>query len=80
MAKKHKEAGRPAGAPNRGNSYSRTCKTNIRVTEGFKQTIQLLIEAEPGKSEADLIHEALQQFAVRKVNTKKGIYWVNRIL
>jgi hypothetical protein len=79
-SKKVKEAGRPAGSPNMGNDNLRTYRITIRVTEGYMETIQALIEADPKKSIADIAHEALQLYAVRKVSSKKGLYWLNRIL
>ncbi len=79
---KIKETGRPPGSPNQGNTYPRTEQVNFRATEGYKQTIKALqLQDTAGKlSEADIMHTALQLYAIRKLSKKVDIYWVNRII
>lgn len=79
---KIKDKGRPPGSPNQGNSYTRTEQVNFRATEGYKQTIKALQLQDPANklSEADIIHTALQLYAIRKLSKKGDIYWVNRII
>jgi len=79
MAKKYKEAGRPPGAPNKKSQYQRTASLNIRVTEGFENTVLALIAAELYKSKSDVLHDALQQLAYKKLTDKKDIFWVSKI-
>lgn len=76
----YKEAGRPAGSANKTSGYPREYISKIRCSEGFKETIRILKDLDPKKSEADIIHEALQLFAIRKVSNNKDLYYVNRIL
>jgi len=79
---KPKEPGRPAGAPNKGSSFTRDYFTKYRVTEGYKETIRALQQQDPGKklSEADIMHECLQLYAIRKLYNKTDLYYVNRII
>lgn len=79
--KKLKEPGRPAGAPNRGSTYPRNEECKFRCTEAFNKTIEALQLQDPANklSKADILHEALQMLAVRKLSKKVDMYWVNRI-
>ena len=79
MGTKFKEAGRPPGSPNKKSQYQRTASLNIRVTEGFENTLQWLISEEIYKSKSDVLHDALQQLAYKKVTDKKALLWISKI-
>lgn len=70
------------GSPNKGNGYLRSKGLNILITEGAAETIDALKALDPsGKtSRSDVIHEALQLYAIRKLSDKRDLYYVNRIL
>lgn len=76
---KFKTAGRPAGKANKRSGQLRSQETNIRCSEGFNETIKMLVATGNYSSKADVLHEALQQLAFKKLTDKKGIFWANKI-
>lgn len=81
-AKKSKKvtfAGRPAGAPNQKSMFLRNIPKSIRMSEGMAETLKALVATGSYKSEADVLHEAVQQLGFRKLSIDKDIYWLNQI-
>jgi hypothetical protein len=76
---KIKEAGRPPGAANKRSAFVRNHKYQGRCTEGFIKTVQALIGAGIYKTPADVIHEAVQLLANKKLTTAKDRYWITQI-
>ena len=79
MAKKFKEAGRPVGAANLKSGYVRDEKISCRVTEGLNKTVAALMEECGYKSPSDVLHDAIQQLAYKKITDKKSLFWVSKI-
>ncbi len=79
---KIKDTGRPAGSPTRGNMYPRDEWHKIRCTEGYKKVLAAIKLQDPaGKlSDSDILHEALQMYAIKKLSKKTDIYYVNRMI
>jgi Arc/MetJ-type ribon-helix-helix transcriptional regulator len=77
---KIKEAGRPPGAPNKKSIYVRDEDLKIRASEGLNKTITALIASGEYKSKADVIHDAVQHLAYRKLSKKTDLYWMKRIM
>ena len=74
-----KEAGRPAGSPNKGTGYVRNISMSFRATEGLQKTIEALIASGNYKTKSDVIHEAVQILGFKKLSKKMEIYWLNKI-
>lgn len=73
-----REAGRPRGAIGTKNAFARDeiC-TQFRCSSGFNKTVAALIDTGNYKSKSDILHEALQLLAVRKL--PGTFYHINRI-
>lgn len=72
-----KFTGRPKGAMNKASGQLRKEVCHIRCSEGFNQVLDLLKTDEISK--ADILHDALQQFAFKQPATKKLKYWITKI-
>jgi hypothetical protein len=76
------DPGRKPGSPNTatGNQRDHTL-TATRVSAGFMKTLEHLVELDTtGKtSRADILHEALQLYAFKKVADPAALHWVNKI-
>ena len=79
MAKaiKTKATGRPGGSPNKSSGQVRNENYQLRCSEGFNKVLEAL--AVNGKSQPDILHEALQQYAIRNTDDKKIIFWIKLI-
>ena len=51
-----------------------------RATEGLNKTIDALMATGAYKSKADVIHEAVQMLAMRKLSKKIDLYWISKIM
>lgn len=74
---KTKAAGRPGGSPNKSSGQVRNENYKLRCSEGFNKVLEAL--AVNGKSQPDILHEALQQYAIRNTDDKKIIFWIKLI-
>jgi len=74
-----KDSGRPKNAPNRKSAYVRDERISCRVTEGLNKTVAALIEECGYKSPSDVLHDAIQQLAYKKITDKKSLFWVSKI-
>jgi hypothetical protein len=79
-SKKIKEPGRPAGSPNAKSAVLRdeVCR-QFRCSEGYNKTLEALMATGNYKSKSDVLHEALQQLAIKKLQDPAAIWWINKI-
>jgi hypothetical protein len=74
-----KFAGRPVGSPNKKSQYPRDEKfKQFRCSQGFTQTVEAL-KRELSCSGADVMHDALQLYAFKKLKDSEDILWANKI-
>jgi len=73
-----KKAGRPVGSIGTKTAFARDefC-TQFRCSRGFNEVVKELIASGQYKSKADVLHEALQILAARKL--LGTFYWINKI-
>lgn len=77
---KPKDPGRPAGSPNKGSQFPRNeAMPHLRCTEAFNQVLQELASMD-NVSRADVLHEALLQFAYRHRKSAKIEAYINKIV
>lgn len=76
---KIKQAGRPEGAPGKRSGYLRNVPFTFKGTEGLEMTIKALIATGNYKTKSDVIHEAIQQLAIKKLSEPIEIYWLQKI-
>jgi hypothetical protein len=76
---KLKEKGRPPGAANVKSRFVRDQVINARVSEGFLQCLEEMASMD-GVSKADVLHEALLQFAYRHRTSPKLKAWTKKIV
>lgn len=79
MAKAKKKApGRPPGAAGKKSEHLRDqVFTQMRCSRGFNKVVEELVTLGLYKSKADVMHEALQQLAYKKLDAT--FYWINKI-
>ena len=75
--KKNKEPGRPAGSPNKTSGQPRNEGHKMRCSEGFNKVLEGLAVGK--KSKPDILHEALQQYAIRNTEDTKLLFWIKLI-
>jgi hypothetical protein len=77
MAKKKNPQHRPAGTPNKKSQFVRTDTFAVRFTRGANEVMKELIAQGQYKTKADVLHDALQVLAHRKL--PHDYYWINKI-
>lgn len=73
-----KFAGRPPGAANKATKHLRNEKVAFGCSEGFSQALTILATKQD-KSKADVIHDALREYAFRSGYTKDLKNWIDKI-
>lgn len=76
---KIKETGRPSGSANKRSGFVRDEKLSCRVTEGFNKTVAALIAVAGYSSASDVVHDAVQQLAYKKLSNKTDLFYVSKI-
>lgn len=72
--------GRPPGSPNAKSAVLRDeFVRQFRCSEGFNKVLEALVATGNYKSKADVLHEALQQLAIKKNQDPEVIRWINKI-
>jgi Arc/MetJ-type ribon-helix-helix transcriptional regulator len=71
--------GRPKGAANLANGHTRHLNCSFRCTEAFDQILKHLVASGQYKSKADVMHEALQLLALKKVTNDAYKHRINNI-
>lgn len=74
---KAKAPGRPGGSPNKSSGRARNENYTMRCSEGFNKVLEGLAMGK--KSKPDILHEALQQYAIRNTEDPKIIFWIKLI-
>lgn len=70
---------RPRKSANKANQNLRAHKfPAMRVSEGFLHIVALL-KKEQGDSAATIIHDAVQQYAYKKLQDPAGKNWIDKI-
>lgn len=73
-----KTSGRPEGSIDKKSDYPRNeILAQIRCTEGFNKCVDELVSKGIYKSKSDVLHDALQQLAYKKLPGK--FPWLNKI-
>jgi hypothetical protein len=76
---KYRGPGRPEGAPNIKTGHTRTKNINYRCSPGYKKIVEILAQ-QMEISQADVLHQALHQFAIKHVKNVNHLHYLNTII